>query len=295
MTDQQLKVGYWYVTHKQQMRQLLVAVLILLNVGVWGYGIYGWVTYLTQTERHEAMMRDFLNPYIDYAAFKERDAPRNFQILGSGVFPIGDNRYDIMVKIRNPNPQWMALVEYQFMVNNPKVVMRSYRDFVLPGDDKYLLDLGVSSESALGAPKLNILSLKWQRVDNFKAKKEQRLQITISDTEFLASRTLGLAERLEINRARFTARNASPYNFWKTGFVIVLFSGTKPVGVNYLLIDSFSSSEIRDLEVSWFNALPSVTKVEVKPDLNIMDSANYKEFKGVVSPDVRDYGNYRRR
>jgi len=294
LSDSQLKIGYWILLNKKKWFRWFIRLFIGFNVILWGYNFYGWTDWFMGREAYLQLLNDLQESLVNVEAYKQKETPQGFQTLGLFVFSLGENRYDLVGKLRNPNPQWMALIEYQFVTSNPKLKTKVYKDFILPSDEKYLIDSAVESESTVANPKINLISLKWERVRGFEEKKKEMLRFDLSDIEFQGSKSLGIGDKVEISRVNFKAFNRSPYNFSKVGFAVVLLSGPRPVGVNYLIASDFLSEQIKNLEVNWFSTLPGVTKVEVKPDVNILDKSNYKGFKGVVMPDIRDYGAFRR-
>ncbi|TSC56811.1 MAG: Uncharacterized protein G01um101418_212 [Parcubacteria group bacterium Gr01-1014_18] len=295
LSDQQLSLGYWLVQNRQNFRNIGVAILIILNLGLWGYSSWRWIkVFAIDKAHHEAMMAEFSANYVNYEGVHTWDAPLPFVNLGAWALDAGGGRYDLVAKLRNPNNQWLALIEYRFTASDPKVTTKIYKDFILPGDYKYFMDLGVESKSSLATPRINIVSLRWQKVVGALQKKSKALRIDVSDAKFLGNRGLGLGDALDISRVEFKAKNNSSYNFWKVGFSVVVLAGTKPVAVNYLLADDFVSGSEKFLDVSFFNKLSASTGVEVKPDLNIWDMKNYRDFSGALGADIKDFGDFRR-
>ena len=295
LSDDQLQWGYWFVTHKEELKRIFIIFLIICNSVLWLFSLYKWTIFFLDSEQNTLMMNTFSEELVDFQAFKQQDSPAPFQILGVSTFKLSDSRYDLMAKLRNPNEQWLGLIEYQFTTGNNEFRPRIYKDFILPGDEKYFFDLAINSETAIGNPKFNILSLEWRKIPGATEKTADRLQMEVSNAEFLNARTLGLTEEVEISKAIFTVKNNAAYNFWKVGFPVVAYNGNRAVGVNYLIVDNFLSGETKDLEVSWFNPIGAVSRIEVEADINIFDSSNYKEFKGETLPDIRDLGSFRRR
>ncbi len=296
LSDQQLKAGYWYVTHREWLRQILIRGLILFNLVFWGWSAYLWIYYyFIDFESHENMMRQYTRTYVNYETYKQKHSPVPLENQGIVFFETSKNRYDIMAKLVNPNSEWMALIRYTYDLGDSELERTVFEDFILPEDHKYLMWLGVESEKKIGRPTLEILSLDWRRVHDYASTEKEYFQIDIVDPVYFPPKEIGFGGELPVSELNFTVVNRSNFNFGEMGYAIVLYAGTKPVGVSYLFTDGLNSFQSEEYKVRWFHRMPSVSRVEVKPDVNILDSTIYREFEGVLESDIRDYSQYKKK
>lgn len=275
-TEKQLKLAYWYVGHKLFLRKLLIVFLLVLCLIFWGYGIYGLIDYfLIDQVRFSQMLKEMSYELVDYSAFKLKNQPKNFAILSSNVLPSGKDKYDFVAKILNPNLNWWAEFEYKFIFDGKETVPR--KGFILPDEEKFLLELAVESKIKLRQVSFEFQDIKWHRLDrhqisDYASWSGERLNFEITEVKFSPS---VIKDRIPISKVTFTAANRTAYNFWNVGFYILLYRGTSISGVNYITLEQFLSGEKRAVEVSWFEVVPTVTRVQVLPEINIFDAGVY--------------------
>ncbi len=275
-TEKQLKIAYWYVSHKLLLKKILIAFLLFLCIIFWGYGIYGLINYfLIDQVRFNQTLKEVSSELVNYPAFRLKNQPKNFAILSSNVLPSGKDRYDFLAKILNPNLNWWAEFEYKFIFDGEETSLR--KGFILPNEEKFLFELAVESKSKPRQATFEIQNIKWSRLDGHKipdyaAWSKERLNFEITEVKFSPS---VVKDGSPISKVTFTATNKTAYNFWNVGFYILLYRGTSVSGVNHITLEQFLSGEKRTVEVSWFEIVPTVTRVQVLPEVNIFDSAIY--------------------
>ena len=59
------------------------------------------------------------------------------------------------------------------------------------------------------------------------------------------------------------------------------------VGVNRTSLSSLESGVEEEVTVNWFGTLPSVSEVQIVPELNIFDLEVYKPLQGESTRDTR--------
>ncbi|MBI5071590.1 hypothetical protein HZB93_01720 [Candidatus Falkowbacteria bacterium] len=271
-SEGQLKFASWYVSHKILLKKILIGFLIFLNAILLGYGLYGLVNYyFIEGPKFAAEMRELSSP-IDYSAINQAAAPKNFEIGTTTIFSSGKERYDFVAKIFNPNSGWRAEFTYDFLVDGTARLEKN--GFTLPGEEKFIFDLGVSAKSKPRQAVLEIKNLQWKRINvheipDYAAWQDERLNFIVENVKFTPAAVQENA--LSISRASFTARNASAFSFWDVGFAVLLYRGSSLAGVNYITLEEFRSGQNRPVEVSWFETLPSISQVKVMPEVNIFD------------------------
>ena len=270
-TESQLKVASWYVSHKILLKKIFIGFLISLCAIFWGFGLYGLINYyFIEGPSFNLAMRE-LSRGIDYSAINSALQPKGVEIGATTIFSSGKGRYDFVGKIFNSSANWRAEFTYDFLVDG--VARPEKNGFVLPGEEKYIFDLGVSAEAKPRSATLEIKNLKWKRIDaheipDYAAWQGDRLNFPVTDLKFTPA---AVGENIPISRASFIARNATAFGFWDVGFAIFLYRGSSVASVNYVTLEEFRSGQNRPVEVSWFETLPSITQVKVVPEVNIFD------------------------
>jgi len=278
LTEDKLKWGYWWVTHKIQVRQgfsLILTLIDLILVAYAAYGFFDW--YFGSGVQERATMATLPRQLINYTAFHQARAPQPLVIDSAAVLNAGEKSYDLAAQVTNPNMGYWVEFDYQFVGGNGPVGAVGH-DFILPGATKYIHSLDVKADSSPGASDLQVSTVAWHRVDAHVITPDlahwagQRLAFKVDEVKFKAPDP---NEKLTVSRATFRLINDTGYGYRKMGFFFALEGTSGLVGVNYVTISDLRPGEVRQVEASWFSDLPSVSGVDVTPDVNIFNAQVY--------------------
>lgn len=270
-----MRFGYWFVTHKLLLGKLSTVALIVMDVALVGYGLYGFLDYAFITgPRERAALAGLARGGIDLHALVVRNAPRPLEVKSVVIVP-GKAIADAVGRVRNPNREWYATFEYQFLVSGEVTAPR--QGFILPGEEKYVFDFAISVKGAPRNARLEIRSVAWQRVNPHTvpdpaAFVAERLGFAITDVNYTSSIKIAGGE---ISRADFAVDNQTAYGYWQASFNVVLIRGNSIAGVNRVVAERLQSLEKRALAATWFEPVGAVSKVEIQPDINIFDPTVY--------------------
>lgn len=266
------KFSLWWVVHRELLRKIGYGVficfdsLILLFV-LWTMFDSFVVSYGSET-RAVAEMVAYGQPDLrSYTIAESAD-----QILQDNVrvFPIGNSRYDFYAEVANPNEDWWVEFKYQFLFDAGETIPET--GFLLPGQQKPLISLAVTSQTSIQTAALQILDIEWHRIDHhtifdYQTWQEDRLRFEIKDAAF--SKETGTT---------FTVLNDTAFSYFEPVFYVVLKRGSAVVGVSRATVASLNSGESQEISLQWFGTLPSVSSVEVIADINIFDPDSYKQL-----------------
>jgi len=275
LSEKQLKLATWYVGHKVLLKRILIGFLIVFSVVFLGYGLYGIINYyFIEGPKFIETTKELSSP-IDYSAARARLQPQGLGAGAVSVLSSGKEKYDLVIKISNPNSNWLVNFDYNFVIDGQP--LPAQKGFILPGEEKFLLALSVESKVKPRQASLEISSFNWQRVDareisDYVAWRDERLNFAMEEVKFLPA---VIRDKIAVSRVSFKAKNLTVYSFWNVGFYIFLYRGSSLAGVNYVTLGEFVSGQTRPVEVSWFEPLPSVTQVKVIPEVNIFDKNVY--------------------
>ncbi len=269
-----LKVSYWYVSHKFQLRTGLIILLIIINLAFYSYSLYRFlVIYLVEGKNFQRDMNSLTANLIDYSYFNRVNKPQDLEILGFDVVDGREGRYDFIAKIKNPNLVWAAeQVSFQLIVNGEVVAEKE--SFIYPNEEKYVAIFG-QEVSGGENPVLKIAQVNWLRYHDFESFSTQRLRFEVSDIEFKSAQESGIRGELPVSILDFKIKNNSAYNYWHVGVNMVLLSAQQVGGANYISLDQFRSGETRDVEMRWYESLPSINQVEIIPEVKISNPDSY--------------------
>lgn len=286
VTGTELQASSWVVRHRAQFHRAIVLGLVGVAVGLWAYTLWGLVDYfLLSWNTAEAQRAAIMNDLVDYRAFRQRNAPRPLSFGAIQVFDLGGGRYDLAVEVVNPNERFQVReLRYAFRFAGDQQPTDTtdavdtvdwQTTFLLPGQRKYLAALGVERPGGVAGAQLEIDAVNWLRVDNYPALALDRLALTIGKPAFAVPLTAsGSAPALA--ETSFTVTNASAYSFWQNRFIILLYRGNQLAALTTLTENGLESGETRTVTVRWYQKVGTPTKIEVLPDVNILDPATFR-------------------
>lgn len=196
--------------------------------------------------------------------------------------------YDFYATVRNVNEDWFATFTYTF--SSGSINTEAQEGFVMPGEQAYVLALGVDAASRPGTPKISVENIVWHRVDRHVAPDtaiwlERHHGFVISEPTYTTDIAFGTTN---IGRTTFTVTNATPYAYWTPQFTVILERAGAIVGISQATLTEFDSGEARDVEVRWYGELPVTATARVLPAINYFDTDRYMPPRGTPLEDIRD-------
>jgi len=274
-TGKELRAGFWYVKHRLLLYRLLVWGLLAFAAINWGFSLWRWGDYLIFGLSADRKLEQNLSRFFDYTVIHEHYSPQPLQVLGTQVLNGGVDKYDAVAEVANGNSRWLARFDYFFSVGGENTPKQS--GWVLPGEEKPLVFLGLKSASYPGDAVLVLENISWSRVSNHsvpdtKRWQEERLNFSTSDFSFTRPET---AEGISAHAVRFKLANNSPYGYVQPKFYVGLFLDQSMVGILPLELDSLRSLEIKNIDLRSFAQNLSVNDVKIFPLINPYDPAAY--------------------
>lgn len=211
----------------------------------------------------------------------ERPVLKDLEVISTEwVFDI-ENRYDIAFKLKNPNSLY-GLAEFQYRAiiygaDGQIMDQTSIQDgFILPGEEKYLLVQAVPLGSAPVDVKIEFSPISDEAWQKFTDYEEPNLVINNKHYEELSGGVAGFS------RVAGTLINSSQYDFENILVKVVLRdSNGNLLAMNHQQMSTVRAREQRDFNMIFPHSFPGkVTQVEVEPEVNVFDSANFIQIKG---------------
>jgi hypothetical protein len=273
ISNLQLKISYWYVKNKLLLKNYLAGVLIAVSVISFGY--FFWqlaVIFIINWNTDQQNINNLPNDLIDYSYFHVTQHPAA-PLISSFEAVAGQGKYDFIAVIKNPNADFAGMnIDYQLVSGDQVVAERS--GFIMPGEEKYFAFFGIEANKVAN-PVLKVAEIQWSRVHNYANFADPRLRFEITDKVFTPAEESGIKGSLPVSLLDFKIKNNSGYGYWQVGIYMVLKSGGKIVGANFLTLEQFKSQEIRNVEMRWYEALPQISEIEVVPEVNILNSSSF--------------------
>ena len=273
LSEQQLKFGYWFLTHAEQLKKFLTGFVVFICVIVWGLAGWGLFKYLRDLPQDKAITAGIVKTTVNYEDFRKRHQPLDLQISAVEIIYTGKNKYDFLAILYNPN-QKRGIVELKYRFKAESFITPTATVTILPEQKVYLLSLANESPRRLDQATVEIVGLRWQSLTE-KTDLVSPL-VTIEDVSFISQPT-GSGLKLF-----FTAQNNLLKNLWEVNFQAVLTGAGRIVGVGELKVEGLLAGEKRAIEMNWFEPLPRVNDVEIIPVVNIYNPENYFETPAAV-------------
>src|SRR3989338_3901457 len=268
-----LKLSYWYVIHKPQLKPGIIIFLAVLGLIFYGYAGYRLAVILINERDFKNSVSNLPQELINYPYFREANKPKALEIVSFDIAGGEDQRYDYIAKVRNPNPNYVASAVI-FQLVSGDTVLAEKSSFIYPNEEKYLAFFGQTANAAGGAA-VRIDQVSWRRFAKFADFADSRLRFSQSEVVFKSAMESGIRGELPVSTLNFKITNGSAYSYWRVGVYMVLYNGSSLVGANYILLDQFESGRMRPVEMKWYEPMSSVSRVEIAPEVDILDAAAY--------------------
>lgn len=264
-----LKIAYWYITHKIFLQRTAFFLVLLICLGLIGYGVYGLSYHFATLDEFNKIQAGITRNRINFKVYRLKNQPSSLIIDSVAALKSRANQYDLLAKVTNPNRRWfIKKVNYQFVSNG--YASPVFVDFILPSQEKYLVAFNQSISSPPDSLILKIFEPEYQRV---KTSPEAVLaDFLVENVDFVPSGS----NAISLPRIKFKITNQSIFNFWELPVKIILSGRSHPVGVNQTIVSQFLSDETRAVEFAWLDEIKyNVSKIIVSPDINLFDQSNY--------------------
>jgi hypothetical protein len=275
LSEKQLNWGYWFVTHKIMLRRILSAVLIVFSVATLGFSGYSLALDIMNAPLREAdlvaLVKSGLNPAVVAAQAPKALSLSNVQII------VTQGKYDFIGTVNNPNQYFAARFAYRF--TGGSFATTPENEFILPGEQKFVMQLGVASATRPSNASLEIMTTSWQRIDrhlypdwsDFAA---QHLNFPISDISYVPEIELD-KDKPPIGKTSFTITNDTGYGYYGIRAMVVMYRGPAIVAVNSTTFDSLRPNESLSGEVTWYENYGAVTSIKIFPEVDILNNASF--------------------
>ncbi|HBF67408.1 MAG TPA: hypothetical protein DDW36_03220 [Candidatus Magasanikbacteria bacterium] len=270
VTGRQLKLGYWWLTHKSKFARIGVILLIVLDVYLVTASSIAWGLYLFRgQEQQTLLLQELAAGQATHENWRLAHKPESMQVIARSVFAGRGDKYDFAAELTNPNPNWLIFFDYRFVFSGGDTPWRS--SFLLPGEIGIKTELGFEWARRPREAEFEIQNIKWVRmtahiVDDVGKYLKDRLDFVV---------TGGVIVKVEdaSNILSFEVRNNTPFSYWRVPFYVGLYSGTRLVAVEYIIIEPFRAGETRSVNIATTLTGGSISDVKLYPEINVFDKS----------------------
>jgi len=285
VTVKDLDRGFWLIKNRQNFILARNVFLAVLGVVFWGFFLSAFGAYFVFGMKQDSLILNRItqNSFPSHNYFVDA-SPKNLEIGNVQIFEFLPGRYDFLTEVKNPNSNHWVEIEYTFtsgekMIENNKVT-------ILPGSNKYILALGKELDWRPGEVDFKISAVRWHRIDahkygNWNVFRGNRLDgIIISDTDISLSSENSLSEKVDLNSVNFKVKNNTSFNYAEADFVILLSANNRLVSVYRYVLNDFYSGFEKNVSIIFPGQLSGVDRIEIVPDINIINNNVFSKFKG---------------
>ncbi|RJQ33331.1 hypothetical protein C4566_03635, partial [Candidatus Parcubacteria bacterium] len=218
--QKEIERAYFFLTHKNLFKKIAYALAIFIIVVIYIFLIIG-IIGVVRNPNFDNMAAQ-INSSINWAAYHSARAPEPLFSGASKFLSLGENRYNLVSFVENPNTNWAAgSFKYKFIVNGQE--LETKETFLNPGEKRLLLRMSYESSQPINDLKMNLGDVSWYRVDN----DIPQIAWDIREASYFPSRTITEEGKdLKINPlVTWQAQNLSLYDFWEVDWQIALFDG----------------------------------------------------------------------
>ncbi|MBN2884761.1 hypothetical protein JXE04_02450 [Patescibacteria group bacterium] len=285
ITLNKMNFGLWLSLNRKRIWRIVTILLIVVSALMFIYSTYNYIYYfLYGRQADKDLASEITSNQLDTAVYRENNTPQDLEVGAVLIFSV-QGKYDILVPLNNINTKHSGSFDF-CLQDSGGVDLICDHSFILPDSKKYLIIVGKEFAARPQSLKMVVKNIFWQRLNahnipDWNEYKNNYLNLTISDLKYTAPDTLS---KNPFHSLSFKATNFSPYHFSKLPLDIILHNGALISGVNVYNLDNFLSGEQRELNFSWPAAGERVSRVEILPDVNILDARVYLPYQGEVQP-----------
>ncbi len=283
------RLSFWWVEHRAWLKRLGYLFFILIDACLLLFVFWNLldVFAMSSLKEERAVAQMVAYGQSDLHAYTRAHRAQDLVEGRPQVFSTGSGRYDVYTTLQNPNTDWWAEFTYSFVTNSGST--DSQKGFILPGEEKPVVVLGIESGTPLTSTSFFLETVRWHRIDhhlvaNYQTWIKDRSAIDALDTQFSQE---SYVNGKTYGRATFSLKNDTAFSYYDLGLFVLLKRGSAVVGINRTTLSVIESGEKVDVTLNWFGTLPSVTQVEVIPELNVFDLDAYKPLSGETTRDTR--------
>lgn len=267
-TNREIQFASWYVRHKLLLRKIGLGMLIAWCVLTIGFSLWKGVEHLAIGYFDDQDLQiQHTESFQNYAASQARFHAKPLVFQLADVFQSATDRYDFVATTKNPNNQFVAMVRYKYTYTGGETEVRE--QLVLPGQEQFLVVLGVELTFIPRNVSLVVEDVAWRRLDphvyrNPLGYTNERLGFSLVSVSSSPA-TLDVPTRVQ-----FRVENNTAYDFWAPTLYVEMLENGLRQGVYQVTLEQFRSGDSRELELRPL-FVGSVDSIRLIPNVDVFD------------------------
>ncbi len=264
LSDFGLKLNYWFLTNRQQLKKWWVLLFLAADVFLFAAVLTNGVLLVFRFRDPANAVVTIVNDTRQVAVMQQALIPTPLSFGSIATTPHGLGRFDFSMRVENQNPTWSAAIVAQFTSGGKDLT--PVHLVIPPKSVRYALALDVEGP-AQGTPSVTETNtVSWTRVTLSQAKP---LDVTVKD---LATSTQTLVSGSQVSRqvtqATGTIVNSTFTTLTSLRVAIVLLQNGVTLGVRSAIISTIAPQKTMPFSVEWDTVIPNVQSVEAYPELS---------------------------
>lgn len=275
LTPTKLKIAYFFVSKRRLLKRIFLGLFIIVDLIIWFYFLYHFTLYLIESKDYQQMEKELGQVVnINYEQFHQKIKPLMPEVVFSKAIALGQNRYNFICLVKNPNHHWhINLLKYHFVWSNNK--SPSFTTFLLPNEEKILVSFNNKVNELPLDLTCQIEEINWQRIrQDRKYLLEVFNKFIIKDLKYLPAK-----EENEKDITTFKFINSTIYNFWQIILKVAIYQGREIVAVNQITLKEILSQEEREIKIVWPTSFSFISEIKVFPEVNVFDPSSFMPKK----------------
>ncbi len=275
LSDRYLNLGLWLAENRKRIKQGIVIFLLVFSASTLSFSLYQFAIYFFyERDAHQQMLEEISSDPASYE-LRQLLAPKNILFYFVRSFNV-QGRYDFIGKIYNPNPRHRASFNYCFEEGGRELACGN--TFILPEEEKYVLELGKSLEDNVSSPQLVIKEISWQRITphqitDWQEYYNKRVYFDIKIEEFAVINNNSYS-------LRFAIENKSTFGYYELPLQIILFNEQGESGANRYMIRQILAGEKMTISLVWPAGAVRSSRAVIIPEVDVLDDQAFIFYGG---------------
>lgn len=252
-------------------KQLVIGLVFVLVIGGFVYGFFDYFLIIEPTCSDN--VKNGQEEGVDCGLLacgltcEPAIMPLNVQL--QKLIEVRDKDYDFVAHINNPNSLFgasHARYEINMTKKDGAILQRAGTFFILPGQTRYVIVSGITSNSILSNASIQIKEVDWEKVNSF-----ENIGFPIQRKDYRILDSSGGSELEAV------VLNSSDFDFDKVEVGVILFDEKgNIIAVNKTDIRTFISRTERYFKVVWPSRFPSeVARQDIEILTNVFENSNF--------------------
>jgi len=269
--DLQLAIGYWIVSHKDQLRTWWAVSLLAIIGGSFLWAIAFFSIFFIQQTTLDRSLANTGAALTDYSR-STANAPRGLEVGEVTIIRRDASHVDAVALIKNPNTIW-GVESMTISWRVPGLTLAPETVFVNPGASRPVMALNLALDQASAAgTTVGIGDIVWARAS------AAPLPDPVFATSGLALSTRSIqtpdGETFTTVNVRGNMVNQSVYNFFRVIVPIIVRAGPTIVAVDQVTQTNWPTLSAKSIDLTWDYPVSGATAIEVLPQASRFDADN---------------------